>query len=187
MANEVKLTKELIEELINEELDNLSEEELLEQGWLSTLKGGYKGLKKAATGAWEAGVEEHSKAEFYNKYYKIFDEVTKMFDQAVQGFDQDVKDFGLKAGSTVITGLKNALETSYIHADDWRKKVKATGEAVGTMEKEKEKTSKGGGGEESEGGEEGEKSGLWDKAKSVASGVGGFLGMDEEQEVANDG
>jgi len=192
MANEVKLTKELIEELINEELNNLSEEELHEQGWLSQWKGGFKGVKKAATDAWKAGAAAQSKQDFYMKYYKLIDKIAESLNDASENFEDEATKFKLDTEeSGTLSTLASRITKLAEEAMDVHGKMKASGIELEYItpdeEPVEEPDEKGGEGTESGEtgeGEEEKKPGLWDKTKSAAAG---FLGIDEEQEVANDG
>ena len=146
MANQIKLTKEMIENLINEELNNLSEEELLEQGWLSGIKGAYKGVRDAA----KAGAAKQQKEDFFKKYYTVVEKATKQLKAAAENMTGDAEEHGIEGGTTIPRLQKN-LNDAHEMVDAIRRELhnvargsfKWEKEQGGDIAKEKEKTQPG--------------------------------------------
>jgi len=119
MEKPTKLTKEIIERLILAEINNLPEEQLQELNWLSKLKGGFKGIKKAATDAYKAGEEEQVQHDFIKKYATAFTNLWTQLNDLPDEMLKDAAKFSLEKEIEAETGgIKSLAKRIRDVADD---------------------------------------------------------------------
>jgi hypothetical protein len=177
VATKIKITEKILEDMILEEMNELSDSNLQELSFLSKLKGGFKGIKQAAS----AGAERQVESDFIKKYVQAF---LALHNELYSLPDQMIKDAG-KYNLDIqkddqLAGLVRRIKETSDDLESSRKEIVGIAKSLGMDIDDP--------GAEVEADAKAAKTGIASKAGSAIKGIGkGLFGISEETGENNNG